>query len=148
MTSKNARPGKKAFHLKGTIPAPLGAYSHAVQAGDLLFISGQGARDAKTGKTAGVTLDNQGKVKAYDIEAQTRAVLENLTAVLKACGSTFTDLVKVTVYLTDMADFEKYNRVYSQYFSFADPPARTTVQVAGLPGANFIEIEAIAIRKE
>ena len=145
MTSENAVRRKQAIQITGTAPAPLGAYSHAVKAAGLLFISGQGARDAKTGKEAGVTLSSEGKVTAYDIEVQTRAVLDNLTTVLKASGCGMTDLVEVNVFLKDMADFQKYNRVYSEYFSFADPPARTTVQVAGLPGDNFIEIKAIAL---
>jgi 2-aminomuconate deaminase len=145
MTSENAVRRKQAIQITGTAPAPLGAYSHAVKAAGLLFISGQGARDAKTGKEAGVTLNSEGKVTAYDIEVQTRAVLDNLTTVLKASGCGMTDLVEVNVFLKDMADFQKYNRVYSEYFSFADPPARTTVQVAGLPGDNFIEIKAIAL---
>ncbi len=148
MTSENARSRKQAIQITGTAPAPLGAYSHAVKAAGLLFVSGQGARDAKTGREAGVTLDAQGQVIAYDIEVQTRAVLDNLTTVLAASGCSLPDLVEVNVYLKDMADFQKYNRVYSEYFSFADPPARTTVQVAGLPGDNFIEIKAIALCPE
>jgi 2-aminomuconate deaminase len=145
MTSENASHRKQAIQITGTAPAPLGAYSHAMKAAGLLFVSGQGARDAKTGKEAGVTLNSEGKVTAYDIEVQTRAVLDNLSTVLKASGCALTDLVEVNVFLKDMADFQKYNRVYSEYFSFADPPARTTVQVAGLPGDNFIEIKAIAL---
>ncbi len=127
-------------------PAPLGSYSHAVWAGDLLYISGQGARDAKTGREAGVTLDEHGTVATYDIEVQTRAVLENLKVVLKAAGCSMEDLVDVSVFLKDMNDFPRYNRVYAEFFSFSNPPARTTVQVAGLPGKNFIEIKAIAFK--
>jgi 2-aminomuconate deaminase len=145
MTSENASRRKQAIQITGTAPAPLGAYSHAVKAAGLLFVSGQGARDAKTGKEAGVTLNSEGKVTAYDIEVQTRAVLDNLSIVLTASGCSLQDLVEVNVFLKDMADFQKYNRVYSEYFSFADPPARTTVQVADLPGDNFIEIKAIAL---
>src|ERR1700733_1536497 len=109
MTSENAVRRKQAIQITGTAPAPLGAYSHAVKAAGLLFISGQGARDAKTGKEAGVTLNSEGKVTAYDIEVQTRAVLDNLTTVLKASGCGMTDLVEVNVFLKDMADFQKYN---------------------------------------
>ncbi len=89
-------------------------------------------------------LDDQGKVISYDIEVQTRAVLDNLLNVLNASGCSLEDLVEVNVFLKDMADFPKYNDVYSEYFSFAAPPARTTVAVAGLPGRNFIEIKALA----
>jgi reactive intermediate/imine deaminase len=135
-----------AVNLVDNAPAPLGSYSHAVWAGDLLYISGQGARDAKTGREAGVTLDEHGTVATYDIEVQTRAVLENLKVVLKAAGCSMEDLVDVSVFLKDMNDFPRYNRVYAEFFSFSNPPARTTVQVAGLPGKNFIEIKAIAFK--
>jgi 2-aminomuconate deaminase len=135
-----------AVNVVDNAPAPLGSYSHAVWAGDLLYISGQGARDAKTGKEAGVTLDEHSAVAAYDIEVQTRAVLENLKVVLKAAGCSMEDLVDVSVFLKDMNDFPRYNRVYAEFFSFSNPPARTTVQVAGLPGKNFIEIKAIAFK--
>lgn len=115
-------------------------------AGDLLYVSGQGARDGATENEAGVTLDEHGSVAAYDIEVQTRAVLENLKNVLKAAGCSMEDLVDVSVFLKDMNDFPRYNRAYSEFFSFRNPPARTTVQVAGLPGKNFIEIKAIAFK--
>lgn len=130
----------------GEAPSPLGAYSHAVKAAGLVFLAGQGARDATTGKEAGITLDEEGKVVAYDIEAQTKAVIENMIAVLRAADCQLTDLVDVTVFLKDMNDFAKYNSVYRTYFSFDSPPARTTVQVADLPGNNFIEIKAIALQ--
>jgi reactive intermediate/imine deaminase len=126
-------------------PTPLGNYSHAVKAGPFLFVSGQGARDAETGTECGVTLDASGKVTAYDIEVQTRACIANLTTVLEAAGCTLHDLVDVSVFLADIKDFQKYNAVYTQYFSFEGPPARTTVQAAALPGKNFIEIKAIAL---
>jgi reactive intermediate/imine deaminase len=139
--------GKRvAVNLLEKAPAPLGAYSHAVWAGDTLFVSGQGARDSNTGKEAGVTLDEQGNVVSYEIETQTRAVLENLKTVLAAAGCTLQDLVDVSVFLKDMNDFPKYNRVYAEYFSFPNPPARTTVAVASLPGKNFIEIKAVAFK--
>jgi reactive intermediate/imine deaminase len=135
-----------AVQLGADAPAPLGSYSHAVWAGDILYVSGQGARDAATGKEAGVTVDDAGSVTAYDIEVQTRAVLNNLKHVLEASGCTMQDLVDVSVFLKDMKDFQKYNRVYAEFFSFPNPPARTTVAVAALPGKNFIEIKAIAYK--
>lgn len=125
-------------------PSPLGSYSHALKVGNLLFISGQGCRDAKTGIEAGLTFDAKGEVVAYDIEEQTKGVLENLRAVLTAANLGFENVVDITVFLADMSDFEKYNGVYSRYFSMEHPPARTTVQVAKLPGRNYIEIKAIA----
>jgi reactive intermediate/imine deaminase len=126
-------------------PMPLGNYSHAVKAGPFLYVSGQGARDPETGTECGVTLDSQGAVTAYDIEIQTRACIRNLTTVLEAAGCSLKDLVDVSVFLADIKDFQKYNTVYSEYFSFDGPPARTTVQAAALPGKNFIEIKAIAL---
>lgn len=135
-----------AVNVVDNAPAPLGSYSHAMWAGDLLYVSGQGARDGATETEAGVTLDEHGAVAAYDIEVQTRAVLENLKNVLKAAGCSMEDLVDVSVFLKDMNDFPRYNRAYSEFFSFRNPPARTTVQVAGLPGKNFIEIKAIAFK--
>jgi len=126
-------------------PSPLGAYSHAVRVGDLLFISGQGCRDPESGIERGLTFDSEGKVASYDIEAQTTGVLENLGAVLKAAGLSYSDVVDITVFLADMDDFSRYNKIYSKYFAQTPiPPARTTVQVARLPGRNFIEIKAIA----
>jgi 2-aminomuconate deaminase len=126
-------------------PSPLGNYSHAVKAGPFLFVSGQGARNPETGTECGVTLDTAGQVTAYDIEAQTHACIANLTIVLEAAGCSLRDLVDVSVFLADINDFQKYNSVYTQYFSFEGPPARTTVQAAALPGKNFIEIKAIAL---
>jgi reactive intermediate/imine deaminase len=136
---------KRAVVLKqGVAPVPLGSYSHAMIVNGLVFVAGQGARDPKTGKEAGATLNEAGEVIAYDIAVQTAAVIENLKLVLEASGCTIEDVVDVTVFLKNMKDFKAYNDVYSEYFSFPGPPARTTVEVADLPGHNFIEIKAIA----
>lgn len=139
------RANRVAINVEQDAPSPLGNYSHAVKAGNLLFVSGQGCRDAKTGVERGITCDADGKVIAYDIEEQTRGCIENLITVLKAAGCTLHDLVDVSIFLADIKDFSKYNRVYSEYFSFEGPPARTTIQAAALPGKNFIEIKAIAL---
>jgi 2-aminomuconate deaminase len=136
---------REAINIEENAPSPLGAYSHAVKAGNLLFLSGQGCRDAKTGIEAGITVDASGKVTAYDIEAQTHGCIRNMITVLEAAGLTLKDLVDVTVFLADMKDFARYNKVYAEYFSFEGPPARTTIQAAALPGKNFIEIKAIAV---
>lgn len=145
MNSSTERLKRRAINLqKGSAPSPLGAYSHAIVAGGFVFVSGQGARDATTGKEAGVVLDGAGEVASYDIAVQTTAVIENLKTVLTACRCNLESLVDVTVFLKDMADFAQYNEVYARYFSFAGAPARTTVQVADLPGNNFIEIKATA----
>lgn len=113
-------------------PAAIGPYSHAVSTGDFLFTSGQIALDPATGKIAGDT-----------IEIQTEQVLKNLEAVLSANGMTFSNVIKTTVFLTDLADFTVVNGIYATRFP-SEPPARSCVQVAGLPGGSKIEIELIA----
>ncbi len=132
-----------ALTLRENAPAPLGCYSHAVKAGPYLYLCGMGARDPETGQEAGITLDETGNVVSYDIGVQTHAVIRNLITVLEAAGCTLQDLVDVTVFLANMKDFDAYNKVYAQYFSFENPPARTTIQAVP-PGRNFIEIKAIA----
>lgn len=127
------------------VPTPLGNYSHAVRAGDLLFLSGQGCRNPETGMEAGITLTADGTVLEYDIEAQTTGCIVNMQNVLRAAGLELHDLVDVTVFLADMKDFAAYNKVYTKFFSFESPPARTTIQAAALPGRNFIEMKGIAV---
>jgi 2-iminobutanoate/2-iminopropanoate deaminase len=113
-------------------PAAIGPYSQAIKSGDLLFVSGQIPLDPKTGNLV-----------SGDIEAETRRVMDNLSAVLSAAGAKFENLVKTTIYLTDLGDFAAVNRVYASYFSL-DPPARATVQVSALPRGARVEIDAIA----
>ena len=115
-------------------PAAIGPYSHAVAAGDFLFTSGQIALDPNTGKLAGET-----------IEMQTEQVLKNLEAVLAANNLTFANVVKTTVFLVDLADFSVVNGIYATRFP-ENPPARSCVQVAGLPGGSKIEIELVACK--
>jgi len=117
-------------------PKAIGPYSQAIEAGPYLFCSGQIALDP-----AGGTLVSGG------VEAQTRRVLENLKAVLEAAGSGLGQVVKTTVFLTDMADFAAMNGVYAEYFP-ARPPARSTVAVLGLPKGVAVEIEAVALRSD
>ena len=114
-------------------PKAMGAYSPAIKAGNLLFISGQIPIDPATG-----TL-NQG-----DIAAQAEQVMKNLTALLRAAGVGFDHVVRTTVYLADMNDFAGMNEVYSRYI-VDPPPARATVQVARLPRDVKIEVDAIAV---
>ena len=115
-------------------PRAIGPYAQAVAAGDLVFCSGQIALDPETGVLV-----------AGSIEDETRRVLENLRAVLVAAGSTLDAVVRTTVYLTDLADFPRVNQTYGEFFR--EPyPARATVQVAALPRAAHVEIDAIAIR--
>jgi len=113
-------------------PAAVGPYSQAVRVGDLIYSAGQIALVPETGKLI-----------EGDIEAQTRQVMENLAAVLQAAGSSLTQVVKTTIFVTDISDFAKVNQVYGSFFQ-DNPPARSTVQVAALPlGAN-VEIEVVA----
>ena len=113
-------------------PKAIGPYSQAVRAGQLLFVSGQVPLDPATGQLVG-----------GDIAAQTRRVFDNLAAVLKAGGRSFSDVVRTTVFLADMNDFATVNDVYGSYFS--EPyPARATVQVARLPKDARVEIDVIA----
>jgi 2-iminobutanoate/2-iminopropanoate deaminase len=113
-------------------PKAIGPYSQAVRAGQLLFLSGQVPLDPATGQ-----------IVDGDIAVQTRRVFDNLGAVLKAGGRSFADVVRTTVYLSDMNDFAAVNEVYGTYFS--EPyPARATVQVARLPKDARVEIDVIA----
>jgi len=114
-------------------PAPVAAYSQAVRAGDFLFLSGQIAIDPATNQLV-----------SGGIEAETRRVLDNLTAVLEAGGATRADVVKITAYLIDMQDFAAFNAVYVSYFP-EQPPARATVAVTGLPRSVRVEIDAVAL---
>lgn len=124
---------------------PLAAYSHARKVGQLLFLAGQGCRDAKTNAYAGLSLKADGSVDRYDIEAQARAVLANIESVLKANALDRAALVDVQVFLADMNDFAGMNAVWNDFFREVPvPPTRTTVAVKALPGLNFIEMKAVA----
>lgn len=113
-------------------PAAIGPYSQAIQSGELLFLSGQVPIDPATGELV-----------AGDIAVQTERVLDNLAAVLAAAGCTFADVVKTTIYLVDLGDFQAVNQTYAKRFAAA-PPARATVQVSALPKSARVEIDAIA----
>ncbi|MGN6521353.1 MAG: RidA family protein [Dokdonella sp.] len=127
-------------------PAPVGAYPHARRVGDLLFLSGVGPRTPGSNVIPGNVHDADGKLLAYDIEAQCRQVFANVRAVLEASGARWEDLVDVTVFLTDMArDFAAYNRVYAEYFPDpATAPCRTTLGITALPTPIAIELKCIA----
>jgi 2-aminomuconate deaminase len=125
-------------------PEPVGAYPHARRAGGLLFLSGIGPRKRGSREIPGVTLNADGTIASYDIEAQCRSVFDNVRAVLEDAGARFEDLVDVTVFLTDMKrDFAAYNRLYAEYFAAARP-CRTTVEVTALPTPIAIELKCIA----
>jgi 2-aminomuconate deaminase len=130
-------------------PAPVGAYPHARRVGDLLFLSGVGPRTPGSNAIPGNVHDADGRLVAYDIEAQCRQVFANVRAVLEASGARWEDLVDVTVFLTDMArDFATYNRVYAEHFPDpASAPCRTTLGITALPTPIAIELKCIAQSK-
>jgi 2-iminobutanoate/2-iminopropanoate deaminase len=117
-------------------PVAVGPYSQAVRAGSLVFCAGQIPLDPKTAQ-----------IVSQDISEQTRRVLNNITAVLKAEGLTFEQIVKTTIFLTDLNDFQTVNEIYASYFKQA-PPARSTIQVSALPKGARVEIEAIAMAEQ
>lgn len=115
-------------------PEPIGPYSQAVQAGNLLFISGQIAIDQGNGKFVNA-----------NIKDETRQVMKNIEHILSAAGLDFTHVVKSTIFLKNMGDFPQVNEVYGSYFP-SQPPARETVEVSKLPKEANVEISCIAVR--
>ena len=130
----------------GNAPKAVGQYPHARRVGELLFLSGIGPRDPATNAIPGNRHDDAGRLVAYDIEAQARAVFANVRAVLAASGARWEDLVDVTVYLTDMArDFKAYNAVWAEHFpDAASAPCRTTLGITALPTPIAIELKCVA----
>lgn len=124
----------KQIVLSTDAPAPIGPYSQAVAAGPFLFCSGQISLDAKTNT-----------VNLGSVAEQTEKVMQNISAVLKAGGCGFENIVKTTIFLTDMNDFGTVNEIYGKYFP-KDPPARSTVAVAGLPKGVKVEVEVLAYK--
>lgn len=126
-------------------PDPVGSYPHARRVGNLLFLSGVGPRKKGSKKIPGVTLDENGAITGYDIELQCHAVFENVKFILEASGSSWDQLVDITVFLTNMKDdFSVFNKIYSEYFK-EDQPCRTTVEVNALPTPIAIELKCIAL---
>ncbi len=123
--------GKQAI-ISPRAPAAIGPYSQAIRTGDLIFVSGQIALDPATGQLVG-----------DDIAGQTERVLKNIAAILEAAGSGLHRVVKTTVYLRDLGDFNGMNEVYAKFFA-DPPPARATVQVSRLPRDAAIEIDVTA----
>ena len=115
-------------------PAAIGPYSQAVRVGRMVFTAGQLGIDPNTGELV-----------PGGIEAETRQALENIKNILENCSCSLNGVIKTTVFLKDLSDFQKFNKVYSEFFP-ENPPARTTVQVAALPKGASIEIEAIAVQ--
>lgn len=123
-----------AHMLIGTdkAPRPVGPYSQAVRTGNLLFVSGQIPLDPRSGGLV-----------AGGIDGQAKRALENIGAILHSQGLDFSDVVKTTVFLRRLADFQEFNAVYARYFT-SGPPARSCVEVSGLPGDADVAIEAVA----
>ncbi|MCE7986610.1 MAG: RidA family protein [Caldilinea sp. CFX5] len=113
-------------------PAAIGPYSQAIRAGNLVFASGQLGLDPQTGKLQD------------GVEAQARQALANVKALLAAAGTSVERVVKVTLFLANMADFAKVNAIYGEVFNH-EPPARSTIQVAALPLGGLVEIEVVAL---
>ncbi len=115
-------------------PAPIGPYNQAVLTGNLLFISGQICIDATTGQ-----------LKNKDIQEETHQVMQNIKVILQEAGMTFANVVKTTIFITDMNRFGEINEIYAKYFN-GDFPARETVQVSALPKLANVEISIVATR--
>ncbi len=129
-------------------PDPVGPYTHARKAGNLLFLSGVGPRKKGTREIPGVELGADGEIIRYDIEEQCHSVFANVRSILEAAGAEWTDLVDVTVFLTNMkADFKTFNKIYATYFT-QHQPCRTTVEVNALPTPIAIELKCIAVLRD
>ena len=125
-------------------PEPVGSYPHARKVGNLLFLSGVGPRERGTKKIPGVELDSEGNIVSYDIEAQCHSVFNNIKNILEDSGSSWANIVDVTVFLTNMNDdFKTYNRLYAEYFK-DNQPCRTTLEINCLPTPIAIELKVIA----
>lgn len=129
-------------------PKPVGLYPHARRVGNLLFLSGVGPRKAKSDSNdsavPGLALDHNGNFKEFDFEAQCRSVFDNVRTILEASGSSWDNLVDVTVFLVNMKrDFHTYNKIYAEYFK-DNQPCRTTVEINSLPTPIAIELKCIA----
>jgi 2-aminomuconate deaminase len=125
-------------------PEPVGLYPHAKRVGNLLFLSGVGPREKGTKVIPGVELNEKGEIVNYDIEKQCRSVFNNVKLILEESGSTWSNIVDVTVFLTNMKDdFPIYNKLWAEYFA-ENPPCRTTLEINCLPTPIAIELKVIA----
>ena len=133
-------------------PKPVGLYPHARRVGNLLFLSGVGPRvagsDATDSMVPGLVLDKNGNFLEFSFEAQCRSVFDNVRLILEASGSSWDELVDVTVFLVNMKrDFHTYNKLYAEYFA-SNQPCRTTVEINSLPTPICIELKCIATIKD
>ncbi len=135
-------------HDSQRAPEPVGAYPHAKRVGDMLYLSGVGPRKRGTKEIPGVTLDADGKIASYDIEAQCRSCFDNVKAIIEDAGSSWDKVVDVLVFLTNMDDdFKAYNKVYAEYFAGeGNPnPTRTTIEINKLPTPIAVEVKVVAL---
>ena len=140
----NSKDKSKSVIITNEAAQPLGAYPHSRRAGNLLFLSGLGPRNPKDNSIPGLQLDSGGNIIKYDIEAECHSVFANVKAVLEASGSSWANIIDVTVFLTNMKkDFAIYNQIYNQYFQDVQA-CRTTVEVKSLPTPIAIELKVIA----
>ena len=130
--------------LSERAPDPVGPYPHVKKVNNFLFLSGVGPRKKGSLKIPGVELDEDGNILSYDIEKQARSVFENVRMILEDAGSSWDQLLDVTVFLTNMQDdFDTFNQIYGEYFK-SNKPARTTVEITALPTPIAIELKCIA----
>ena len=125
-------------------PEPVGLYPHARKVGNFLFLSGVGPRERGKKEIPGVELDGSGEIISYDIEVQCHSVFKNVRSILEDAGSSWNQLVDVTILLTNMkVDFPTFNRLYGEYFK-TNQPCRTTIEIKSLPTPIAIELKCIA----
>ena len=125
-------------------PKAVGSYPHARKVGNLLFLSGVGPRKLNSKTIPGVELDEEGNIVSYDIETQCRSVFDNVRYIVEDCGSSWENIVDVTVFLTNMKDdFKTYNKLYAEYFK-DNQPCRTTCEINCLPTPIAIELKVVA----
>ena len=125
-------------------PAAVGLYPHARKVDNLLFLSGVGPREVGEKDIPGVILKANGEIESYDIETQCHSVFENVRVILEDAGSSWSNIVDVQVFLTNMkSDFKKYNEIYAEYFKI-NQPCRTTIEIKSLPTPIAIELKVIA----
>ena len=135
---------KDSIKNSSKAPLPVGLYPHARTVGNLLFLSGVGPRERDSKDIPGVELNIHGNIISYDIEKQCHSVFKNVRYILEESGSSWDNLVDVTVFLTNMKDdFATYNRIYAEYFK-NNQPCRTTVEINALPTPIAIELKCIA----
>ena len=124
-------------------PEPVGAYPHARRIGDFLFLSGVGPRERGQKKIPGVTLDEEGNIIDYDIRVQTESVFRNIRYIIEDAGASWSDIVDVTVFLTNMKkDFPIVNTLYAEYFAGINA-CRTTIEIGALPTPIAVELKVI-----